>query len=819
MIKKFDEINDSLTFDVDAQLITELGERLVSRNHIGISELIKNAYDADSPNVDVTLIKASENNLANSELIISDEGSGMTFETVQSRWMTIGTSNKRSNPVSKVYGRPVTGNKGIGRFACQRLAESLELTTCAKTVNGFQHTTVIFDWDDFSPGKRLSKVKCQYNSFNSSEGSPGTTLRLKRLREKVTERDFKMILKSITLISVATPVKRSGFQEDPGFGANIAAPEFEDLIGSAAFKADDKLLSSGWGTISGQIGDDGALSIELSSKDTEVQTYSYSDGKFIPLAGISFKIHIVPLKVRDEIDPYRDSTLLTRKVIRDITDIHSGIKLYLNGFRVYPYGEVNEGDDWLGIAHDISRRRGSSDFIELQDVASQMGIINPARAMLNHPGTRSLIGNIIIEGKAVDAFQVKMDREGLVATENFKSLKEAIRMSLDWATINYEAWLIRARKKRHEKVIKAFESSIGNKFETTESRVTKAINTLWSEDDIEVENEPVQESNNSDELNKNSSSTPTESFQSTSDSPTATPTPKEQIDLDFGKLPSRVFSKETSAKKNNAQQYLISEYRELEAESELLRAVSATAPLLFVFAHEVKGIAHTLMSQSAHLKLIASKVEDETIADELLSMAESADEYKRSFDNLFELFEVFADSTKKSTKRITYRTLFNRIQTGFSFFLKQYDIELTFDNVSPVLGIPKLNQAEAYSVLINLISNSIKSLIASDASKRLINVSVSKNGNTHYIIVKDNGIGLKKEHWDKVFEARTYDPEGKLYNSVSSKLGDEKLSNLGKGSGLGLNIVKNILNKHKGNVTFVKPDTNWKAQIQITVGS
>nr|WP_303660126.1 HAMP domain-containing sensor histidine kinase [Vibrio cholerae] len=193
--------------------------------------------------------------------------------------------------------------------------------------------------------------------------------------------------------------------------------------------------------------------------------------------------------------------------------------------------------------------------------------------------------------------------------------------------------------------------------------------------------------------------------------------------------------------------------------------------------------------------------------------------HKRSFDDLFELFEVFSDSTSKSAKKVTYRSLFNRIQTGFRFFLKQYGITLQFEDVSPILGVPKLNSAEAYSVLINLISNSIKSLIASDSEQRLIQVGVLKENDTHYITVRDNGIGLKKEHWKKVFEPRTFDPEGKLYSSVSSKLGDEKLSNLGKGSGLGLNIVQNILKKHKGGVEFIEPSSNWNAVVQVTIGN
>ncbi|WP_194557369.1 hypothetical protein, partial [Vibrio anguillarum] len=450
---------------------------------------------------------------------------------------------------------------------------------------------------------------CRYNTYISSEGEIGTTLKLKRLRERVTERDFKMILKSITLISIAMPAKRKGFAEDPGFSSNITAPEFRSIIGSASFKADEKLLSSGWGTVVGRIDDDGFLFFELESKNSELQAYSYLKEEFLPLAGISFTIHVVPLKSRDGIEYRRDPTLLTNSVLKDVTGTHAGIKLYLNGFRVYPYGDVNEGDDWLSIAHDISRRRGPSDYPELIDLASEMGLEKPSRVMLNHPGTRSLIGDVVISGKAVEAFQVKMDREGLVADANFKSLKKAIRMSLDWATINYEAWLIRERKKQHAKKLEAFEKSIGNEFESTESRITKAINTLWSGfDTYEEENEELGDIDKielplraGDNVVLPSDSTKPES---------KVPDIESDKNVSSSLAPSKVISKDIKVKKDNAQAYLLSEYREQEAEVEMLRAVSATTPLLFIFAHEVKGIAQALMGQSAQLKLIADKVDD-----------------------------------------------------------------------------------------------------------------------------------------------------------------------------------------------------------------
>ncbi|WP_214655685.1 sensor histidine kinase, partial [Vibrio anguillarum] len=199
----------------------------------------------------------------------------------------------------------------------------------------------------------------------------------------------------------------------------------------------------------------------------------------------------------------------------------------------------------------------------------------------------------------------------------------------------------------------------------------------------------------------------------------------------------------------------------------------------------MKGIAQALMGQSAQLKLIADKVDDSDIKKELNDLAESADIYRKSFDDLFDMFGIFSDTTKASNKKVSFSNMFERIDTGFNFFLKQFNITLTYDTVKPTWKVPKLNQVEAYSVLINLISNSIKSLIASDTMDRKIHISVERNNAQYHMCVQDNGIGLKEEYWEKVFEACTFDPEGKLYSSISSALGDEQLSNINKGSGLG----------------------------------
>jgi len=81
MIKK-------LHFSVDSALLKELGEKLVETVHLALSELVKNAYDADASKVEV-IIDQNEN--GENRVRIIDNGRGMNFSQVEKYWMRIAT--------------------------------------------------------------------------------------------------------------------------------------------------------------------------------------------------------------------------------------------------------------------------------------------------------------------------------------------------------------------------------------------------------------------------------------------------------------------------------------------------------------------------------------------------------------------------------------------------------------------------------------------------------------------------------------------------------------------------------------------------------
>ncbi|MEM9052373.1 MAG: HAMP domain-containing sensor histidine kinase [Bacteroidota bacterium] len=87
------------------------------------------------------------------------------------------------------------------------------------------------------------------------------------------------------------------------------------------------------------------------------------------------------------------------------------------------------------------------------------------------------------------------------------------------------------------------------------------------------------------------------------------------------------------------------------------------------------------------------------------------------------------------------------------------------------------------NVVYNLLDNAIK--YSSDDPK--VKVSTSKNDSTVLMSVSDNGIGIKKDQQDKIFD--------KLYRVPTGDVHDIK------GFGLGLSYVRAIIEKHLGIVS------------------
>jgi Histidine kinase-, DNA gyrase B-, and HSP90-like ATPase len=171
--------HNSITFSVDAGLIDRLGRELVGKAETAVSELVKNAYDADARNVEVRFI----NSLWSGGILeIIDDGLGMNYDQLKSGFMTISSTDKVHNPVSVRYKRNRAGKKGIGRFATQRLGKKLIILT--QTLDSNLAIKLTINWDRYTVDQDITSINNQIE-YLPKEKPEGTTLIIENLREVV----------------------------------------------------------------------------------------------------------------------------------------------------------------------------------------------------------------------------------------------------------------------------------------------------------------------------------------------------------------------------------------------------------------------------------------------------------------------------------------------------------------------------------------------------------------------------------------------------------------------------------------------------------
>src|SRR5438874_1847289 len=91
-------------------ILRRLGEELVPHPDQGIIELVRNAYDADAKSCRVELLNTETRG---GSILVSDDGSGMGLEAIQSGWLVLGRSGKAERRRTK-KGRLPVGDKGLG---------------------------------------------------------------------------------------------------------------------------------------------------------------------------------------------------------------------------------------------------------------------------------------------------------------------------------------------------------------------------------------------------------------------------------------------------------------------------------------------------------------------------------------------------------------------------------------------------------------------------------------------------------------------------------------------------------------------------------
>ena len=193
--------NQVLKWRFDISTFRLIVRDLITDRVTALFELVKNCYDANATEVTITFDNVGLDKNRESSISIKDDGIGMSFTDIKDKWMVIGTSNKRSNPFSpEPFYRKCVGEKGIGRFAVDKLGDKVNIIT--KQSEEKQWLDVEIDWEayykqssDSNEIKLFTDIENHYEYYDSeSINEHGTTLKITSVREIWLENDIKRFI-------------------------------------------------------------------------------------------------------------------------------------------------------------------------------------------------------------------------------------------------------------------------------------------------------------------------------------------------------------------------------------------------------------------------------------------------------------------------------------------------------------------------------------------------------------------------------------------------------------------------------------------------
>jgi signal transduction histidine kinase len=750
--------NGKIYFTVDSHLLGELGERLVTRNHVALSELVKNSYDADATEVVVEFQDARGAD-EGGEIVIQDNGHGMTFGQVRDFWMRVATANKTEEPTTPRFGRTKTGNKGIGRFACQRLAANLELVAKGKLDDGrLETTTLRITWSDFKRGSTLTQIPSKVETRQSAEGQPGLTLRLKNLRDTWTQRDVDVLRRQLLTLTVAKGEKRRSFDADPGFVIVLKAEEFD----SAPVPLAEQFMDAGWGRLRSKVSKSGVAEFHLEAQDVGQVRYTPTD-QFPLLEGVQLDLAIIPRRK----EYFRDQSVLTTGSASGVLDTLAGVRVYFDGFRVYPYGD--EGDDWLEIDKDVARNITSVADPGLRRLAAGLTGVEAGRALLHYPKNQNLVGGVYLQSNPDGRLTVKSNREGFVESEATVALRKLCRLALDWATLYYsqsvflhfQSVVKEAERELRRHAGASAEASGGDPLRSAVGVLTSTMSHL---------------------------------------SPSSKP---EEI-----RSAKEVVSSGIKVIGGYMDQFRL--------ELSTLRVTASSGAVLLAFTHEVRGVVASLGTISGEIEDLAESLPPAR-RKAALDIVQLLSTTRGRLENQLSLFGVLArQGGVLETERVPVGRAIEELVKGFDRLLNA-KVSVDFKSIPPQIQTIPMYRGEFTSIIINLLTNSIKAVLARGGEREGIRFEAGSDGGSITIDVYDDGVELPADFLQDVPRVFTADPENVIYTKLQKKLDRSDMLLLGEGTGLGLSVVRSILASYGGTIHFTKATAPWTKCCRISL--
>ena len=675
-------------FTTDSQLLSELGERLISSEYIALAELVKNSYDADATKVNIWIVEKAEERL----LHLKDDGNGMNKEQFLSEWMKVGTRAKLKDKSSTTYSRKITGSKGIGRFASRFLGGTLTLETTAydEESKEYRRISAYFPWKDAKEGD-LSSFKVRYKiSGGQQERDKGTTLIIGDLKFSWSKDDLKKITKELVdIVSPPLPQairKRLRGTRDPGLTLLFGSPEHGEKVEQAM----EELLERYQARMDIYVnGNQVRYTCHYKGKKEQLEkTYDLHEGNKI---GFVFaQIRYFPRRK----DIFTNMKNIDGRIALGFLRANGGVRVFDRGFRVLPYG--GEDDDWLGISKDKARnsRFWGSKITKKwfpENTLPKAEALNP---VLNTPANHQLLGVVYVESERYESQNVNssqesclkpaMDREGFVENDAFNQLVEIVRAGID----------LIGKIDKDESLAQKEEKARKEGLETT-SKINEAIEYVKARDDIHEDT-------------------------------------KEKIIKSYEQI------KDVAERAIRTQMDIVAS----------MEYVSLLGVLGGFMTHETYNIRRGLEEALVALKQISQK----NLQPDITNTVATIQKANNQINNQIEYIRLFMHQTRdKKQEPFKVKPQIAKALDILREYLDERKIKVVIE-VEPDLVSPVVPVVVFSGVLMNLLTNAVKATLLSNSEDRKILIRAINEGRNFKLFVMDNGIGIPPSAKDFIFE-------------------------------------------------------------------
>lgn len=743
---------ETANFAVDAALLRELGERLIGQSHIALAELVKNAYDADAH---VCRIE-----FADDEIVVSDDGHGISEQEFHNFWMRIGTTHKADKRTSPRLQRPMAGSKGLGRLSAQFLADETELHSTS-LANPADMLYALVDWRHIRSGTDVHTVDVAWEMRGDrrayADDSPtGTAVRLKGLRSSWDAEAIKDLGEMVWMLR--PPLRyanRHTLQKTAtDFYVDVSAPVIGEV--QESFDAKQRALLDDWkarinGVLQNARGTrspEAAVTVEfkadypagLESAKTIQETVS------IPIGRLKDSANPAIDRARFEILVFKPEGKQTSGIpvgeVREYLKRFGGISLYDAGFRLPYYGSSElGGQDWLGIARDQGRRVVKSEL--LPDYLRTEG-----RYLLDLPNPGRLFGSVEVDTNHEhgatsnpenpdDWLRIQPGRDRLAHNRAFNQLRDLVRFAVDLYTNRYRAL--------------ADQVADRNRIKDPPRRlVERAVGALERHRD-------------------------------------ALPVPVyRDINRDVARLERAVQEEEES----------------LDRRAVLLAPLATAGMAALAFNHEMARETRALSTIKKALDALALGGE----IQQLKEAAQGIANFQARFQSYRDLFSPLANAADREPMRLRVMSVLELLvralkprMPGVTFdFREQVDRELRF---------PIGSFVEWSALLQNVLFNAWNAMLGSPT--RHVQIQTHWQGSRFASLrISDTGTGLAV---DPAQSRSLFEPFERRMT-----IADEDKSIAIGGEGLGLAIVKMIAERRLAQVAFVDPPIGYSTAFELT---